>query len=146
MGSRAVRITASTSFHIRTPFASNDPAFCGISGGVLWLISSPRYGAYRLPPSLIARLHITEVVSNDDQKADRIDPKVKRAGKWIALADRDRSVYLPLNNALDVLRELWFQGRSKKLNKLAILLRISQEWARAGPLRIDEAHLRGQHA
>ncbi len=99
-------------------FASNDPAFRGISGGVLWLISSPNYGAYRLPPSLIARLHVTEVVSRDDPQTQEIDDEVRRAGKWIALADRELSAYLPLNNAFNVLRQLRFQGRSNKLRKL----------------------------
>ncbi|MDT2006708.1 hypothetical protein FXW78_22685 [Rhodococcus opacus] len=86
---------------------------------MLWLISSPRYGAYRLPPSLIARLHVTEVIANDDPKAEAVDPTVTQAGKWIALADRDCSVYLPLNNTLDVLLRLSFQeSRSKKLKTL----------------------------
>ena len=41
-----------------------------------------------------------------------------RAGRWVALADRDHSVYLPLNNAWDVLWQLRFQGRSQQLTTL----------------------------
>ncbi len=86
-------------------------AFRGIAGGVLWLVSSPQYGKYRLPPSLVARLQIKDVVADHDSVAEEIDPDVRRAGRWIALADRDRSAYLPLNNALDVLCNLRFRGR-----------------------------------
>lgn len=91
--------------------ASNDPAFRGIAGGVLWLVSSPQYGKYRLPPSLVARLQIKDVVAEDDSVAEEIDSHVREAGRWVALADRDRSVYLPLNNAFDVLCNLRFLGR-----------------------------------
>jgi TIR domain len=100
-------------------FGSQDPAFRAISGGVLWLVSAPRYGEYRLPPSLIARLHITEVVAADEAAARGVDPDVVRAGQWTAIADRDRSGYLPLNNAYQVLHQLWFAGGSSQLPREA---------------------------
>jgi hypothetical protein len=99
------------------PFAygSRDPAFPGIRGGTLWLVSAPRYGRYRMPPSLIARLHITDVVPRDDARVRDVHPEVLHAGPWIGLAERDSTAYLPLNNANRVLHELRFQGRTDRL-------------------------------
>jgi hypothetical protein len=95
-------------------FGSRDAAFPRIRGGVLWLVTSPRYGTYRMPPSLVARLRVTDVVRDDPAALD-VDPHVRRHGPWRALAARDEGAYLPLNNAFAVLRRLRFDGRPDRV-------------------------------
>jgi hypothetical protein len=96
-------------------FGSRDASFRRIGGGVLWLVASPRYGAYRMPPTLVARLHIRDVIADDDPRAAGVDPHVRRHGPWLALAFKDPGAYLPLNNAFTVLRGMRFDGNPDRL-------------------------------
>ena len=107
------------------PFAygSTEKAMPDIEGGVLWLISAPRYGRYRMPPSLIARLDVRAVVRPDSQAARSVDTAVLKHARrehdrqqgWVALAQRGTRAYLPLNNALHMLQQLSFLGRVERL-------------------------------
>jgi TIR domain len=101
-------------------FASNDRAFPRVKGGVLWLISSPRYGSYRQPPSVVARLDVANVVASDAPEARDVDPIVRRFGRWIALGSERHSVYLPLNNATRTLEQLRFTGTVRQLPTVPI--------------------------
>jgi hypothetical protein len=96
-------------------FASRERAFPNISGGILWLMSSPHYGSYRQPPSIIARLEISDVVASDHPKADHVDSEVKSFGPWVAIAAEVPDAYLPLNNVSQTLEKLRFQGKVKRL-------------------------------
>lgn len=96
-------------------FASRERTFPNIKGGILWLMSSPRYGAYRQPPSIIARLEITDVVSSDHPKADNVDSEVKNFGPWVAIASEQPGAYLPLNNVSETLERLQFRGKVTRL-------------------------------
>lgn len=110
------RVTSMVEGERRYPFAfgSRDKALKKIAGGVLWLVSSPRYGQYRQAPSLIARLDVTDVVPSDDPRAKDVDPEVRR-WPWIALAEEKTSVYLPLNNVFYTLQQLRFEGTPDRL-------------------------------
>jgi TIR domain-containing protein len=114
---RGQATAAATEGRLRYPyaFASADNALPGINGGVLWLISSPRYGIYRQPPSIVARLQITDVVARDDPKAVDVDNEIRAFGPWIAIAAEDVDAYLPLNNVSQTLQRLRFQGRVERL-------------------------------
>jgi hypothetical protein len=59
-----------------------------INGGILWLMSSPRYGTYRQPPTIIGRLEISDVVPSDHPKADHVDDEVRKF-------QRSPSIYSP---------------------------------------------------
>ncbi len=98
-------------------FASNDPAFRGFAGAVLWLVTLPRFAGYRLAPSLVARLDVARVADRD---ADRqllasVDPAVLDSGSLVALARRDTSFYLPLNNVFHVLTRPDFPQSARPL-------------------------------
>jgi hypothetical protein len=98
-------------------FASRERVFPNIKGGILWLMSSPRYGAYRQPPSMVARLEINDVVASDHPKADHVDGEVRKFGPWIAIAAERPDAYLPLNNVSQILEKLRFEGRMERLTK-----------------------------
>jgi hypothetical protein len=100
-------------------FASREHAFPDINGGVLWLMSSPRYGTYRQPPSIIARLEISDVVPADHPKAAHVDDEVRKFGPWIAIAAQRPDAYLPLNNVSQTLQRLQFHGRIAETTPLA---------------------------
>lgn len=87
------------------------PKFIG-EGTILWIVSAPLYRGktrrfeYRLPPTLIARLVVASVQPGMNQaRARQVLPQHYR---WVAMADRRRSEYLPINNAFHALMEVEF--------------------------------------
>ena len=91
-------------------FASNERAFPRISGGVLWLVTSPMYGRYLQAPALVAGLQVKAVVPSDSPEAAGVDKGVRAHGRWVALADKEPDTYLPMNNATYLLRGLHFRS------------------------------------
>ena len=106
--------------HFPYAFASGDEAFPRIAGGVLWLVTSPHFGAYAIPPSLVARLEVIDVVPCNSAQAQDLDIEVLRSGGWVALAARRRGAYLPVNNALHTLQQLRFRGVVDRLPDLGM--------------------------
>lgn len=105
-------------------FASREGSFPRITGGVLWLVTSPRFDEYRLPPSLVARLDVVDVVRGDSREARELDPEVQRHGGWVARAERRLGAYLPVNNALHALQRLRFRGTPDRLPDLGVPARV----------------------
>ncbi len=89
-------------------------------GDVLWVICSPRFGPYRLPPSLIARLVVSKVVDQEDPKINERTifkiPKASEKWQYVALANREKSRYYSLNNAYQALTSLTFISDKSKLD------------------------------
>ncbi len=87
---------------------------------ILWIICSPRFGPYRLPPSLIAHLEVCGVVDQallGPAKCTFIKiPKASEPWRYVALANRKKSRYYPLNNAYRTLISLTFVGKQSTLN------------------------------
>jgi len=100
-------------------FASNERAFPQISGGVLWLVTSPKYGKYLQAPALVAGLKVTAVVPSGSPEAKHVDKGVRDHGRFVALAEKDPDTYLPMNNATYLLRDLHFRGTRSVLPKEA---------------------------
>lgn len=86
-------------------------------GDVVWVLSAPRFADYRLPPSLIARLQVHDVVDRQSPcSADVPIPKaVEGLGRYVVLANRSQSAYYPLNNAYHTLLSLTFAGKAPTL-------------------------------
>jgi hypothetical protein len=90
-------------------FASEDDAFLGFVGDILWLVTLPRYGGYRQAPSLVARLGIVCAAKNDGSgRFAGVDPEVSASGSNIVFADPKASQYLPLNNMFRTMLGLEF--------------------------------------
>jgi hypothetical protein len=89
-------------------------------GDVVWVFSAPRFSRYRLPPSLIARLHVSDVIDQDNLEEDsevaRKIPDAVKKWRYVVLGDRSRSTYFPLNNAYSVLTSIEFGGASKTID------------------------------
>ncbi len=86
-------------------------------GDVVWVLSAPRFASYRLPPSLIARLQVRQVVDRQSPaSADVFIPEaVEGWGRYVVLANRSQSTYYPLNNAYRALLSLTFAGKAPPL-------------------------------
>jgi hypothetical protein len=85
-------------------------------GDVVWVLSSPRFAHYRLPPSLIARLQVNQVVDQYAPGEARVDIPPPSAGwRYVVLAEREHSRYYPLNNAYSTLLALTFAGGAPSL-------------------------------
>ena len=104
--------------HFPYAFASGDEAFPRIAGGVLWLVTSPHFGAYRLPPSLVARLR-----SSMSSPAILRRPRTwtsrscEAGGGWLWPPGGG---LLPVNNALHTLQQLRFRGVVDRLPDLGM--------------------------
>jgi hypothetical protein len=86
-------------------------------GDVVWVLSAPRFGGYRLPPSLIARLQVAQVVDQRSPGGAKVDiPQPSALWRYVVLADRDHSRYYPLNNAYPTLLSLTFAGGAPGLH------------------------------
>jgi hypothetical protein len=106
----------------KAPFAyGSDQARLGRlarPGDVLWVLSSPRFARYRLPPTLVARLQVERLV---DQRAPGKEvrlvniPQPSAGWRYVVLADREYSRYYPLNNAYSTLLSLSFAGGAPSL-------------------------------
>lgn len=97
-------------------FGSEDRAFLGFAGDVLWLISLPDYDGYRQAPSLIARLDIIAAgpYGSAPEFLD-VAPEVRGSGNNIVLGRRDGKSYFPINNVFHTLLDLEFEGRATPL-------------------------------
>jgi len=77
---------------------------------VIWVVTCPDYGTYRLPPTLVARLHVQDAVPRDGGDAGEPDPRIPEwyppKWSWVAIACPECSSYLPVNNAFDRLKSL----------------------------------------
>jgi hypothetical protein len=87
-------------------------------GDVVWVISSPIFDSYRLPPSLIARLQVYK--AGDIESLIESGVQVPKAslnfGKNVVLGDTSLSKYFPINNAYRMLLSLTFTGKSPSLS------------------------------
>jgi hypothetical protein len=85
-------------------------------GDVVWVLSSPRFARYRLPPSLIARLQVSQVVDQYEPGEVGVAVPPPSAGwRYVILAEREHSRYYPLNNAYSTLLGLTFAGGAPSL-------------------------------
>jgi len=85
-------------------------------GDVVWVLSSPHFAHYRLPPSLIARLHVNQAVDQYSPGEVRVNIPPPSAGwRYVVLANREHSHYYPLNNAYSTLLSLTFAGSAPSL-------------------------------
>lgn len=91
-------------------------------GKILWIVSAPLYKGrtrrfkYRLPPTLIARLAVASVQPGMNEPRPR--QVLPEHFRWVALADRSQSEYLPINNAFYALTEIEFvnqRGRWRRI-------------------------------
>jgi hypothetical protein len=87
-------------------------------GDVIWVLTAPRFAGYRLPPSLIARLQVAQVVDRQTPAGltAPIPPDFDPRWRYVALAQPPpASRYYPLNNAYQTLLALTFVGRAPTL-------------------------------
>lgn len=86
-------------------------------GDVVWVVTSPRFDQYRLPPSLIARLNVQKVLDRtrlaDSEVGTYVPGYFQKKWRFVVLADRAQSRYFPLNNAYAILKQLTFTGNKK---------------------------------
>jgi hypothetical protein len=77
---------------------------------VIWVVTCPEYGTYRLPPTLVACLHVQDAVPRDGGESGEPDPRIPEwyrfKWSWVAIACPECSTYLPVNNAFDRLKRL----------------------------------------
>lgn len=82
-------------------------------GDVVWVLSSPHFSGYRLPPSLIARLKVSKIVDQQSPVSANISiPEAVKGWQYVVLADPSQSLYYPINNAYHTLLSLTFEGKS----------------------------------
>ncbi len=144
---RAKSIAAEKEWRPPLPYvyASGNTTFkCYVKKGtVLWIVSCPEYGAYRLPPTLIARLAVKDAVPRDGGKSGCPDQRIPEwfPKKWslVAIADADDSVYLPVNNAFVPLKSAQSE---RKDGKRSTILDLENLNGRSGPYTYAPRYLR----
>ena len=127
--SRGGRKKKETNRHFPYVYGSSNTTFGSYvrNGSIIWIWTCPEYAdkprIHRLPPSLVARLHIADVVpweSIDNPFRDIKTPaRLKKRWKWIGLGCPHCSAYFPVNNVFEVFREL--SSRNKNGDERAIL-------------------------
>jgi len=127
--SRGVRKKEKVNRHHPYVYGSSNTTFGSYvkSGSIIWIWTCPEYAdkprIHRLPPSLVARLHVKKVVSWESSdnpfRGLKTPERLKKKWKWIGLGCPHCSAYFPVNNVFEVFRGLF--SRDKKGDERAIL-------------------------